>query len=88
MNDPAKWQAWRKLWLRILRRWVLLSLGIVVPSLLLAILAFRFHVIPEGVAVGGSWSAGLICVPLMFVVRRRSLRDLEEFEQRELTPEH
>lgn len=75
------------MWLRIMVRWWLLAACVMVPWAVVAVLTFRFHAIPETVAVVSKWGWCALGVGMAFFVRRRARREVEEFARREISEE-
>jgi len=85
--DQTKWPAWRRLWHRIMLRWVLLALALAVPYATLVLLTFRARLIPESITLTTMWIVFVVAVPLMFLIRRWAQRQMEDYAKRELPEE-
>jgi hypothetical protein len=85
IGDPEKYRAWRRLWVRILVRWWVLAAATLAPLAIVTVLAFRWQVIPVSAVVPITVTIVVISVAAMILVRRRALRDMAEYAERELS---
>lgn len=78
-EDPQKFAAWQRMNRRSALRWALFGVVSAIPFCAVALLAFRWRLIPENVALISLFAAMLVMIPVLFVMRRRDQRERDEF---------